>query len=517
MFALTNSKTIRSLILILGDQLDHESAAFDGFDPSQDAVWMAEVREEAEHVWSSKPRLVMFLSAMRHFAAALREKDIPVLYHGLDDGLSCPDFSTCLEQSIKCYKPQIVILTEPGDYRVRNQIETTLKRLDCPYDIRPDRHFLGSGNDFADHAADRKQLRMEFFYREMRKKHNILMDSAKKPAGGKWNLDAENRLPFGKDGPQKIPEQLSFPPDEITREVIRLVNERFGDHSGTTDRFDYPVTADQAAIALDDFIQYRLANFGPYQDAMWNGEPFLYHSLLSATLNLKLINPRKVIARAEGEFHEARAPLNSVEGFIRQILGWREYVRGVYWHYMPGYLDRNSLDATADLPGFYWTGNTEACCLQEVITQTLNYGYAHHIQRLMVTGLYALLLGVRPQKVHEWYLAVYIDAVEWVELPNTLGMSQYADGGIMASKPYAATGKYINRMSNYCQNCRYDPNKSTGPEACPFTTLYWDFLLRHQKRLADNPRMSLQLRNLGRLTKDDIKALQKQAGRLKSQ
>jgi deoxyribodipyrimidine photolyase-related protein len=281
--------------------------------------------------------------------------------------------------------------------------------------------------------------------------------------------------------------------------VIELVNARYQDHPGSLATLGWPVTRAQALRVLSDFIAHRLPLFGRYEDAMWSGEPWLYHSQLSCALNLKLLNAREVVRAAEDAWRSGHAPLAAVEGFIRQILGWREYVRGIYWTQMPGYLERNALNAQADLPAWYWTGDTEMACLKDALTQTLEHGYAHHIQRLMVTGLYALLLGVRPQAVHQWYLSVYVDAVEWVELPNTLGMGQFGDGGLMASKPYVATGKYIQRMSNHCQGCRFDPALSTGPRACPFTTLYWDFLMRHEALLKGNPRMAMQLKNLGRL------------------
>jgi deoxyribodipyrimidine photolyase-related protein len=262
---------------------------------------------------------------------------------------------------------------------------------------------------------------------------------------------------------------------------------------------------------LDDFIKHRLALFGAYQDAMWTDEPWLYHAHIASALNLKLLSAQEVVSAAEQACDDGTAPLAAVEGFIRQILGWREYVRGIYWMNMPDYLERNALNATARLPEFFWTGETEMNCLRETIQQTLQTGYAHHIQRLMVTGLYTLLAGIHPRAVHEWYLSVYVDAVEWVELPNVLGMSQYADGGVMASKPYAASGKYIDRMSNYCKGCRFDPAKSTGENACPITTLYWDFLMRHEALLAKNPRMVMQVRNLGRLSAADRKAIRVQA------
>jgi len=295
-----------------------------------------------------------------------------------------------------------------------------------------------------------------------------------------------------------------------------LVRRCLGTNPGETARFDFPVTRPQAELALEDFIERRLPEFGKYQDAMWTAEPYLYHSLVSAAMNLKLLSPRRVVAAAVEAYRTGKAPLPAVEGFIRQILGWREYVRGIYWTQMPAYAQSNALNAQTPLPGFFWTGDTPMNCLQQTITQTFRYGYAHHIQRLMVTGLYALLLGVRPREIHEWYLAVYVDAVEWVELPNVLGMSQFADGGRMASKPYAATGKYIQRMSNYCAGCRFDPAASTGDRACPFTTLYWEFLLRNEEQLRSVPRMELQLRNLERLTESQRMAIVARAAQVRS-
>jgi deoxyribodipyrimidine photolyase-related protein len=388
------------------------------------------------------------------------------------------------------------------------------KALRKPIEIRADRHFLCTGDAFSHYAGERKALRMEFFYRRMRRETGILMDGDQ-PLGGNWNYDAENRQQFGKAGPGKISPPQPFAPDKTTRDVIKLVEKRFSEHPGSLAHFDWPVTRRQAYTALSDFAENRLPTFGAYQDAMWTGSPYLFHSRLSSSMNLKLLNPRKVLIEAEKAYNQGLAPLNSVEGFVRQILGWREYIRGVYWRFMPEYGELNKLDAKAALPPFYWTAETDMNCLRETIGQTLSHGYAHHIQRLMVTGLFALLLGVRPQEVHKWYLAVYVDAVEWVELPNTLGMSQFADGGIMASKPYVATGKYIQRMSNYCLTCPYDPSQSVSEDACPFTTLYWDFLMRHESLLRHNPRMGLQLRNLSRLQKEKRQAIRSQARGLK--
>jgi deoxyribodipyrimidine photolyase-related protein len=395
---------------------------------------------------------------------------------------------------------------------VRSMLQETARRVGLPLEIRPDHHFFATIEQFRQHAAGRKQLRLEYFYRELRRQTGVLMDGDQ-PVGGKWNLDAENRHAFSRHGPGDIPTPMRFSPDQITLDVLRLITRRFPSHPGSLEHFDWPVTRQDALRALDDFCSHRLPQFGRYQDAMWTGEPYLFHSRLSASMNLKLLTPREVVARAVHEFQAGNVPLPAAEGFIRQILGWREYVRGIYWTMMPSYLERNELMAEAPLPDWYWTGETEMQCLRQTLRQTLDLGYAHHIQRLMVTGLYTLLLGVQPRRVHEWYLAVYVDAVEWVELPNTLGMSQYADGGVMASKPYVATGKYLDRMSNYCHGCRFRPDQATGERACPFTTLYWDFLGRHAERLESNQRMALQLKNWKRKAPDERRAIQEQAAR----
>jgi len=501
---------MRHLVIILGDQLDLQSSALDGFDPQQDRIWMAEVARESTKVWVHKARIVTFLAAMRHFAEELKKAGLPVEYHRLEDPQNQSDFIVELEATVKRLKPEKLILVEPGEWLVREDFRHSAKRLKVEMDEREDRHFMASHADFEKHAKGRKGLRMEFFYREMRTRHGILMEGGK-PVGGEWNFDSENRKSFAKTGPPLHAAPRRFPPDAITQEVILTVEAMFPEHPGSLADFDWPVTAAEAQIALEDFITHRLADFGDYQDAMWTQEPWLFHSRLSAVMNLKLLDPRQVIAAAEKAYHTGHAPLAAVEGFIRQILGWREYVRAIYWRFMPGYGEMNELQAQQPLPKFYWTGETEMNCLRDAIGQTLRYGYAHHIQRLMVTGLFSLLLGVRPQEVHEWYLAVYVDAVEWVELPNTLGMSQHGDGGIMASKPYIASGKYIQRMSNYCAGCRYDPALSIGPKACPFTTLYWEFLLRHEPRLRMNQRMSMQVRNLARLTDAEKEAIMEQA------
>jgi deoxyribodipyrimidine photolyase-related protein len=503
-------ETLRNLVVVFGDQLDAESSAFDDLDPSRDRIWMAESWKEASHVWSNRNRIAFFFSAMRHFARDLEEKGWPILYHKLSQDKA--SLGELLAEDLKTLSPERVVGSLPGEWRVLKGLERVCRKAGVPVDIREDRHFIDTPEAFREWAEGRKSIRLEYYYREMRKRHDILMTKQGKPAGGDWNYDKENRGTFGKDGPgPDMPGPPGHTVDDITRTVINLVNNRFGDHPGDLESFAWPVTRRQALRALDDFIKNRLARFGDYQDAMWTDEPFLYHSLISASLNVKLLNPREVIGRAVEAYESGTAPLNAVEGFVRQILGWREYVRGIYWWKMPDYIDGNALEAKESLPAFYWDGDTPLTCLRQSIGQTLKHGYAHHIQRLMVTGLYGLLLGVNPKAMHEWYLAAYIDAVEWVELPNTLGMSQFADGGLMASKPYVASGKYIQRMSNYCNSCPANPAKRTGDAACPFTTLYWDFLIRHRERLSDNQRLSLQLRNADRLDKAERAAVSRRA------
>lgn len=504
----------RHLVIVLGDQLDLEASAFEGFDPAQDQVWMAEVAEESTHVWSSQPRIALFLSAMRHFAAALRARAWPLHYRRLDEGPEPASLAEALCAALKDLRPQRLLMTAPGDWRVLQSLRALAADAGLELELREDRHFFSTVREFSAHARARKSLRLEFFYRELRQRHRVLMDG-NRPVGGRWNLDVDNRQSFGPAGPGQLPAPPRVEPDATTREVLALVARRFADHPGSLAAFAWPVNREQALAALQRFVEERLPLFGPYEDALWPGQPWLYHSQLSAALNLKLLGAREVVQAAEDAYRAGKVPLQSAEGFIRQILGWREYVRGLYWTQMPGYLERNALGAEEDLPAWYWNGDTQMACLREVLRQTLALGYAHHIQRLMVVGLFALLLGVQPKQLHAWFLAVYVDAVEWVELPNTLGMAQYADGGLMASKPYVATGKYIERMGGPCKTCRYDPAQRLGERACPYTTLYWDFLMRHGNSLAGNSRMAMQLRNLQRLPDPDRAALRHQAQMLR--
>ncbi len=474
------------LVPILGDQLTRSLASLRGLAKDDTVVLMMEVWDEATYVKHHKQKIALIFSAMRHFATELAEAGWTVDYVRLDDPDNAGSFTGEVARAIERQSPRLVRVVEPGEWRVAQAMAEWADKFPCPVEILPDDRFLCSVAEFGEWAEGRRQLRMEFFYREMRRKTGLLMDGAG-PVGGQWNYDAENRKP-PKEG-LAAPPAPKFAPDAITAEVIALVEARFGDHFGSLDRFGWPVTAAQAEQAAEAFMAERLPRFGDYQDAMVHGEDDLFHSLLSTSLNLGLLDPLDLCRRAEAEYRAGRAPLNAVEGFVRQIIGWREYVRGFYWHLMPGLADANALGATRPLPEFWWTGDTRMRCMADCIRSTHDNAHAHHIQRLMVLGNFALLAGIDPRAVQDWFLVVYADAYDWVELPNVAAMALYADGGRLASKPYAASGNYINKMSNYCGKCAYSVTKKTGEGACPFNALYWDFMDRHRKRFEANPRI----------------------------
>ncbi|MGQ2980067.1 MAG: cryptochrome/photolyase family protein [Polaromonas sp.] len=506
-------KPCRHLVLILGDQLDESSAAFDGFDAAQDVVLMIEASEESTHVWSHQARTVLFLSAMRHFAQTLMQRGWALCYRALDQQADAT-LADGLLAAIAHYRPQRVIAVEPGDLRVRQSLDTALKTGGHPaMEWREDRHFLCSPARFRQWAGQSASLRMEFFYRTMRQHYQVLMKDGK-PEGGQWNYDADNRKGFGRAGPQNVPRPLVFAQDDITREVIALVGRLFAGHPGDLQRFNWPVTRTQALEALADFVEHRLPHFGAHQDAMWTHLDFGWHALLSSSLNLKLLNPLEVIHAAEQAWRERGLDLASVEGFIRQVLGWREFMRGVYFLDMPGLKTDNHFDHHLPLPAWYWTGETRMNCMRQCLSQTLANGYSHHIQRLMVTGMFGITAQIQPQALCDWYLAVYVDAVEWVELPNTAGMALFANGGRFTSKPYVASGAYVKRMSNYCSGCSYEPETRVGPRACPMTTLYWNFLDRHESAFASNPRTALMVKNLQRMSAEDRRAVKAQAAQM---
>ncbi len=508
------TKELRNLVVILGDQLDSDSAAFDGFDPALDCIWMAEAVEEASHVWCHKMRLVFFFSAMRHFRDSLLGRSWRVEYRELSatpENGTPESLQALLAEDLARLKPREVHVVQPGDARVQRQLAAAAASAEVPLKIIEDRHFFVPLHEAQEMAISGRGYLLEGFYRRMRRKLDVLMDEECNPIGGQWNFDANNREAFPRTGPGEIKPRTSFRPDRLTREVMAMVEARFAGHPGALERWDVPVDRKGALKWLQEFICDHLPAFGRWQDAMWVGEPFLHHARLSALLNVKLLNPREVVGAALEAHKRGRASLADVEGFVRQIIGWREYVRAIYWKEMPGYAQRNYLEATGEVPRFFWDGKTAMECVRDAMQSVINYGYAHHIQRLMVLGLYAQLAGVHPYKFHEWHMAMYLDAVDWVSLPNTIGMSQYGDGGIMATKPYCATGNYISRMSNACKTCRFDPTKGTGPRACPFTSMYWNFLARHKAKFARNARMAFQMRNLERKSVGEIIALRKAA------
>lgn len=481
----------RNLILVLGDQLTPTLSSLNAGDRARDRVLMAELYDEATYVRHHKKKIAFLFSAMRHFRDELRVSGWTVDYMTLDAPDNRGNFSAQLADAVAANKPDRIIVTEAAEWRVAQMQKGWQAQLSIPVEILPDDRFLCSPTAFRDWATGRKQLRMEYFYRDMRRRTGLLMDGDQ-PAGGRWNFDAENRKTAGAD--LRLPRPSARPPDTITQEVMTLVATRFGDHFGELAPFWFAVTRADAEAAFATFVNQALPHFGDYQDAMLSGEPFLYHAVIAQYLNCGLLDPLRICRQVEATYRTGKAPLNAAEGFIRQIIGWREYVRGIYWLKMPGYDRSNFLGHTRALPDFYWTAETGMECVKAVVTQTKEQAYAHHIQRLMVTGNFALLAGIDPHALHEWYLSVYADAYEWVELPNTVGMSQFADGGLLASKPYAASGAYINRMSNYCGSCQYDVKQRTGPQACPFNALYWDFIARHRDKIGRNPRMAQMVR-----------------------
>jgi len=502
---------VRNLVLVLGDQLSPDLASLKAADPARDRVLLAEVAQEATYVRHHKKKIAVLFSAMRHFADALHEAGWTVDYVALDDAENTGSFTGEIERALSAVKPARILVTEPGEWRVRQAMDTWADRFGLPVEILDDDRFLCSRDAFAEWAEGRKQLRMEYFYRDMRRQTGLLMDGDR-PEGGKWNYDAENRKPAKVD--LFMPRPPRFEPDATTRAVLELVGIRFEDHFGDLEPFWFAVTHAQAEAALDHFVEHALPSFGDYQDAMLTNERFLYHAVLSPYINAGLLDPMAVCRRVEAAYRAGDAPLNAAEGFIRQIIGWREYVRGIYWLKMPDYVGENFFRADRPLPAFYWTGETDMACLRAAITQTREEAYAHHLQRLMVTGNFAMLAGVDPAQVHEWYLAVYADAYEWVELPNTQGMSQFADGGLLSSKPYAASGNYINKMSDYCSGCRYDVKQKTGDVACPFNPLYWDFLARNEDKLRGNPRLAQVYRTWDRMSAEKQAAYRDSAARV---
>ncbi|ARE41083.1 deoxyribodipyrimidine photolyase-related protein [Rhodovulum sp. P5] len=480
------------LVLILGDQLSPGVSALQAADKSSDLVVMAEVMDEASYVRHHPKKIAFLFAAMRKFARVLEADGWRVAYTRLDDPENAQSIPAELLRRAEAEGAQEVLATEPGEWRL---IEA-LSDLPIPVHQHPDDRFICSHAEFDRWAEGRKSLRMEYFYREMRRKTGLLMDGDE-PAGGKWNFDHDNRKPAQDDLFRQGP--LKFDPDETVEEVLTLVEQRFPDNFGALRPFWFATDADQAERAFEHFMEHALPCFGDYQDAMLEGDRFLCHAVIAPYLNAGLLDPLDICRRAEAAYRSGHAPLNAVEGFIRQIIGWREYVRGIYFREGPDYPRRNALNHQRKLPALYWGAETRMNCLAHAVAQTRDDAYAHHIQRLMVTGNFALLAGISPTELHEWYLSVYADAYEWVEAPNTVGMSQFADGGIIASKPYVSSGNYISKMSDYCRGCHYAVTKKTGDGACPFNLLYWYFLNRHRDRFQGNPRMAQMYRTWDRM------------------
>lgn len=496
-------KGVRDLLLVLGDQLSRDYEPIRGLDPERDAVLMIEAREESTRTPSSKQRTTLFLSAMRHFALDLLDRGVRVRYGRLDDEENTGTFGGEIRRAVRDLEPERVRVIHPGAWRVLREIEEACESAGVELEILEDTHFLCTIDEFMAWREDRRTPVLEHFYRMMRRKHGVLLTERGDPVGGEWNFDQQNRKAFRRA--PRAPRPYAPETDEVVQEVIELVERELPDLPGRLASFRWPVTRAKALKALNRFIEDRLPSFGAHQDAMWTGENTLYHSLISPAINLKLLDPREVIEKAVAALDSSggNAPINSVEGFVRQVLGWREFIRGVYWTEGEEYESRNGLRAQGKLPECYWTGETDMRCMRECVEPVLESGHSHHIQRLMVTGNLGLLAGVHPDEMDAWYLGMYVDAVEWVTIPNTRGMSQHADHGVVGTKPYVSTGNYIRKMSNYCEHCRYDPGKRTGDDACPFTTLYWDFLIRHEKRFAANARMKLMMKHVEKLSPAD--------------
>jgi deoxyribodipyrimidine photolyase-related protein len=503
-----------NLRFIFGDQLSHNLDIVKNASAS-DIFLFSENSAQAKNISHHPKKIALIFSAMRHFAKELEEKGFKIDYIKFDDSQNKNSFTQELKRAIKTHNPSKIIICEPSEIAVFNEVKSWKNLLKLPLEIQFDNRFLCSHAFFRKWSANRKELRLEFFYREMRKMHKILIDEKNKPIGGAWNFDAENRQALPKN--IKIPKRISHKKDEITSEVLELVEKNFSENFGDLNPFHFAVNRVQALIEANHFIEKILPNFGAYQDAMATNEAYLFHSLLSCYLNIGLLEPLEICQMAQKSYEEGKSSLPSVEGFIRQILGWREYVRGIYWLYEGRYEEMNFFNAKNKMPALFWGAKTQMHCLSEVVNQTKIHAYSHHIQRLMITGNFALLTALNPKEVHRWYLEVYADAFEWVELPNTLGMALHADGGIMASKPYAASGKYVARMSNFCKSCKFNPEETLGEGACPLNSLYWNFLYQNQDKLKNNMRLKFAFSNLEKMPKAKLEATLEKAGEILNQ
>ena len=503
-----------TLRLILGDQLNPKHPWFEQVDPDVRYVLMA-IRQETDYVLHHAQKILAIFAGMRELARGLRDAGHRVRYIAIDDADNRQSLTENLDALIADTGATRFEWQAPDEYRLDAQLDDWFARSGLAGGKTSSAHFLGYRFEAKRLFAGKKQWRMEIFYRHMRRAHGVLLEPDGEPVGGQWNFDAENRKPWRGEPGEPADLRPRHDHSALWRQIQAAGVAAFGDPCA--DDVRWPVNRAEALGQLDAFIRDALPHFGDYQDAMSPSAPRLFHSLLSFALNVKMLHPREVIDAAETAWREGRAPLAAVEGFIRQTLGWREYIRGVYWAHMPGYELSNALQHDTPLPDWFWTGKTGMRCLADAVGNSLQYAHAHHIQRLMVIGNFALLAGLDPQALHRWYLGVYIDAFEWVELPNTLGMSQFADGGLLASKPYAASAAYIHRMGgDYCRGCAYRRDRRTGPDACPFNALYWDFHLRHAEKLARNPRIGMVYRNLAGMDAAETAAIRQRADALRA-
>ncbi|MBK1681953.1 cryptochrome/photolyase family protein [Rhodoferax fermentans] len=513
-----NPPSTHTLRLILGDQLNPQHPWFAQVDAGVVYVLM-EIRQETDYVLHHAQKIIAIFAAMRALARQLAQAGHRVHYLQINDPANQHSLPANLGALIERYQPRQFDYQDPDEYRLDQHLKDFFASR--PYAARVNssqvdsKHFYTQRHEAAELFAQRKQWLMEHFYRHMRLRHRVLIDGMDKPAGGQWNFDAENRKPW-KGAPPEPPDLRPRHDHSTLWASIEAAGvQSFGEPSA--DNLRWPLNRTEAVQQLEHFICHALPHFGDYQDAMSRKAWRLFHSLLSFALNVKMLNPREVVERVEAEWRAGRVELAAAEGFVRQIIGWREYVRGIYWAQMPGYDQHNGFEHNTPLPKWFWTGNTRMNCLAASITGSLQHAHAHHIQRLMVIGNFALLAGLDPQALHRWYLGVYIDAFEWVELPNTLGMSQFADGGLLATKPYVSSAAYIDRMSDYCKGCAYDKKQRLGEAACPFNALYWDFYQRNADPLKKNPRIGMAYQHIARMDADTLAALQARASQIRGQ
>jgi deoxyribodipyrimidine photolyase-related protein len=500
---------VKVLRLILGDQLNQNHSWFNEVDENVTYL-MAEMRQETDYVKHHIQKITAFFLAMRSFSDELSKKGHHFIYYKISDNNNLHDLEKIIQKNIEATSAAKFEYQLPDEYRLDSQLKDVCERLKTETASVDTEHFYTTRYELKNFFEGKKQLIMENFYRMMRKKHDIMIVGGQ-PEGGKWNFDHSNRKKW--KGTPDIPKALTFGQDahKVVDEINSAAIVSFGEIDTT--KFNWPTSREDCLATLNYFCENLLVHFGDYQDALHTDEKFLFHSRLSFAMNAKIIAPKEVINAVLDYYyeHSSQIDISQVEGFIRQILGWREYMRGIYWKEMPEYAQMNSLENKNPLPDFFWTGKTKMNCLKHAIGQSLDEAYAHHIQRLMIIGNYALLTQIDPDEVDKWYLGVYIDAIQWVEITNTRGMSQFADGGIVATKPYVSSANYINKMGNYCTKCDYSHTKKIGENACPFNSLYWNFLDEKKEHFNNNNRMAMMMNLLHKKDKNELQELKNRA------